>query len=102
MATRKSKSGSKVVAKVGANVRAKRPPNVPLTLTIPVRKPRNPLAMNPLLKKSAAHTDAQVRDRRKRGDALEVRQGVQEMLHRRRAGGSGGGEGGNDSDSGGD
>lgn len=86
MATRKSKLVSKVVPK--------RAPNTTLTLTIAVLKPRNRVAMNPLLKKSAAHTDALGRDQRKRGNALEVQQAVQDALNRRRGGDTGGNEGG--------
>ena len=88
MATRKSKLVSKVVVK--------RAPNTTVTLTIAVPKPRNRVAMNPLLKKSAAHTDALSRDQRKRGNAHEVQQAVQDALNRRR-GGTGGNDGG-DSD----
>ena len=65
MATYKSKSIPPMVAK--------RTPNVALTLAIPVPKPRNRVAMNPLLKKSAVHADA-----------LELQQGVHDALNRRR------------------
>lgn len=88
MATRKRKSGSKVVAKS--------PPNVALTLTIPVLKPRNRLAMNPLLMKSTAHTDAQSRGKRERDGVLETQRAMQEALNRRHGGGY---QGGNDSGS---
>ena len=90
MATRKSKSVPKVLVKSA--------PNAALTLTIPVLKPRNHLATNPLLKKSAAHTDALSRDQRKRGNALEVQQAVQDALNRRRGGGYQGDSEGGDSD----
>ena len=86
MATRKSKPVSKVVVK--------RALDTTVTLTIAVLKPRNRVAMNPLLKKSAAHTDALSRDQRKRGNALEVQQAVQDALNRRRGGDTGGNEGG--------
>ncbi len=86
MATGKSKSVPKAVVK--------RAPNAALTLTIALLKPRNRVAMNPLLKKSAAHTDGLSRDQRKRGNALEVQQGVQDALNRRRGGDTGGNEGG--------
>ena len=76
MAARNSKSILPVVAK--------RTPNVALTLAIPVSKPRNRVAMNPLLKKSAVHADAQSRDKRGRGNVLELQQGVQDALNRRR------------------
>lgn len=76
MAIRRRKLIGQVVAKPA--------PNLALTLTIPVLKPRNRVAMNPLLKKSAVHTGAQSRDRRGCGDALEVPQGVQDALNRRR------------------
>ena len=75
MAARKSRSIPKAVAK--------RTPTAVLSLTIPVTKPRNRIAMNPLLKKSAAHTEGQSRVKRERGDALEVQQGVQDALNRR-------------------
>ena len=73
MATRKSKSVPKAAVAKGASP-------VALTLTIPVAKPRNRVATNPLLKKSAVHTDAQRRDQGRRGNALEVQQGIQDML----------------------
>ena len=76
MATHKNKSIPPVVAK--------RTANVALTLAIPVPKPRNRVAMNPLLKKSAVHADAQSRYKRGRDDALELQQGVQDALNRRR------------------
>ena len=70
---RKSKSVPKAAVAKGASP-------VALTLTIPVAKPRNRVATNPLLKKSAVHTDAQRRDQGRRGNALEVQQGIQDML----------------------
>lgn len=88
MATRKSKSIAKVVEK--------RTPNAGLTLTIPVLKPRNLLATHPLLKKSAAHNNAEDRNKRRRGSALEVRHGVQDSLNRRRGGDDAGGNDGGD------
>ena len=78
MATRKSKSVPKVVVKTTSSVA--------LTLTFPVLKPRNRVAMNPLLKKSTVHAAAQSRDKRVHGNALEVQQGVQEALNRHRGG----------------
>ncbi len=76
MTPRKSKSIQPVVVNCT--------PNVALTLAIPVPKPRNRVAMNALLKKSAVHADAQSRDKRGRGSVLEVQQGVQDALNRRR------------------
>lgn len=59
MATRKTKSvPTGVVLHPGA----------PITLTLPVPAPRNRLAANPLLKKSAVHADA--RKRQSRDDLL--------------------------------
>lgn len=79
MATRKSKSVPKAAVAKGASP-------VALTLTIPVAEPRNRVATNPLLKKSAVHADAQRRDQGRRGNALEVPQGVQDVLDRHRIG----------------
>jgi hypothetical protein len=75
MATRKSKPAAKLV--VSSTTKTA------LTLTIPVAKPRNPIAINPLLKKSAAHADARSRSKRERQSALDVQRGVQEALNRR-------------------
>ena len=93
MATRKSKSVPKAAVAKGASL-------VALTLTIPVAKPRNRVATNPLLKKSAAHTDAQRRDQGRRGNALEVQQGVQAMLDGHRIGHRIGQDKGRDKDDG--
>lgn len=94
MATRKSKSVPKALVKSAPDAA----PDAALTLTIPVLKPRNHLAASPLLKKSAAHTDAQRRDQSKRGNALEVKQDLQDALNRRRGGGYKGDSEGGDSD----
>ncbi len=82
MTTGKSKSVRKAVVK---NV-----PHGSMTLTIPVPKPRNRLALDPLLKKSAVHATGYSRNKRERDSALEVQQDVQEALNRRRGGGDGG------------
>lgn len=64
-----------------------------LKLTLPVLKPRNRLAMNPLLRKSAAHNNTQRRDPRTRDKALEEHQGVHDALNRRHAADKGGSDG---------
>lgn len=89
MATRKSKLVPRLIEK--------RTPHAVLTLTIPVLKPRNPLATNPLLKKSTMHTDTGGRNKRGRGGAVEVQQGVQDALNRRRGGDDTASNGGDDS-----
>ena len=75
MATRRRKSVAQTVSVATG---------VPLTLTIPVRKPRNRLAVDPLLKKSSAHADS--RNKRVRDGKLEVQQDVHDALIRRRIG----------------
>ena len=84
MTKRKSRADSVVIVK--------NTPNAALTLTIPVPKPRNPIATNLLLKKSAAHADMQRRTRRGSDRALEVLHEAHTALDRRRDGDADGGD----------
>ncbi len=78
MAVRKGKSAVMVIVK--------NTPNTALTLTIPVPKPRNPIATNPLLKKSAAHAAIQRLTKRGGNRTLEVLHEAHAALDRRRDG----------------
>lgn len=70
MASRRGKSA--------AQVNVHNTPTAAMTFTVPVPKPRNPLAMNPLLKKSAAHADRHGRNKRGRDSVQDVLRDAQD------------------------